>query len=147
MTFGTLGAMMATDRVLGCTNPWQDLFAPDRPFLRAGLWNYLLENKDYPYYRMRDRFAGAATRPLRSIRRGHGAIVELQGQKVAAFRDETGATTLRSAECSHQGCLVVWNDPELTWDCPCHGSRFMANGDVLAGPAQTGLSRVEDGHH
>jgi glycine/D-amino acid oxidase-like deaminating enzyme/nitrite reductase/ring-hydroxylating ferredoxin subunit len=142
MTFGTLGAMMACDRVIGHVNPWQDLFAPDRPFLRRGLWDYLRENKDYPYYRMRDRFAGTTTRSLRSVRRGHGAIVDLHGQKVAAFRDEAGATTLRSSECSHQGCLVAWNDAERTWDCPCHGSRFKPNGDVLAGPAQSPLAPV-----
>ena len=139
MTFGTLGAMMACDRVMGHVNPWQDLFAPDRPLLRSGLWDYLRENKDYPYYRIRDRFAGAATRSLRSIGRGHGAVVDLQGEKVAAFLDETGATTLRSAVCSHAGCLVSWNGAERTWDCPCHGSRFKPNGDVIAGPAPSAL--------
>ncbi len=142
MTFGTLGAMMACDRVLGRANPWRDLFAPDRSFRKKGLWDYLRENKDYPYYRMRDRFAGTATRFLRSIRRGHGAVVDRDGQKVAAFRDDTGATTLRSAECSHQGCLVVWNDAERTWDCPCHGSRFNPDGGVLAGPAQSPLDSL-----
>jgi hypothetical protein len=69
MTFGTPGAMMACDRVIGQVNPWRDLFAPDRPLLRSGLWDYLRENKDYPYYRMRDRSAGTATRSLRSTRR------------------------------------------------------------------------------
>ena len=56
MTFGTLGAMMACDRVVGTANPWQDLFSPDRSFVLRGLWDYLRENKDYPYYKMRDRF-------------------------------------------------------------------------------------------
>ena len=144
MTFGTLGAMMACDRVLGQRNPWQGLFAPDRSVLRNGLWNYLLENKDYPYYRMRDLFAGAAGQSLRAIPRGCGAVVDLHGKKVAAFRDDAGATTLRSAECSHQGCLVGWNGAERTWDCACHGSRFAVNGDVLGGPAQSALDPVTD---
>lgn len=139
MTFGTLGAMLAYDKVTGSLNPWRDLFAPDRPILRHTLWDYLRENTDYPYYRMRDRFAGAAARSLRNIRRGHGAIVDIRGEKVAAFRDEDGATTLRSPECTHLGCLVAWNEAERTWDCPCHGSRFKPNGDVLAGPAQSPL--------
>ena len=55
-------------------------------------------------------------------------VIELDGQKVAAFRDESGAAIVRSAVCSHMGCLVTWNEAERTWDCPCHGSRFTPGG-------------------
>jgi glycine/D-amino acid oxidase-like deaminating enzyme len=49
-------------------------------------------------------------------------------------------THRRSAVCPHLGCVVAWNSTEETWDCPCHGSRFSANGKVYQGPANSDLA-------
>jgi Rieske Fe-S protein len=143
MTFGTLTGMMSADAILARTNPWVELFEPGRKAIRHGAWEYLKENVDYPYYLIRDRFAGAEGRSLRSIRRGTGQVIERNGMKVAAYRDDDGRTTLRSATCTHMGCRVGWNDTARTWDCPCHGSRFTPAGDVLSGPAESPLEPVE----
>jgi glycine/D-amino acid oxidase-like deaminating enzyme/nitrite reductase/ring-hydroxylating ferredoxin subunit len=144
MTFGTLGGMMTADAILGRRNPWAELFDPGRAAIRRGLWNYVKENASYPYYLIRDRFAGAEGRSLREVKRGAGKVIERGGAKVAVYRDENGKTTLRSATCTHMGCVVGWNDAEKTWDCPCHGSRFKPNGDVIAGPAESPLPPHEE---
>lgn len=140
MTFGTLGGMMAADRVASRANPWSDLLDPGRKKIRGALWDYLTENKDYPYYLVRDRFAGAEGRSLRALQRGQGKILDIDGTRVAAYRDPTGAVIVRSAVCTHMGCAVAWNDAERTWECPCHGSRFATDGSVIAGPAESPLS-------
>ena len=138
-TFGTIGAMMARDAFTGRRNPWRDLFDAGRTLVTRGLWDYIAENKDYPYYKIRDRFAGAEGKSLRDLKHGEGKILDIKGEKVAAYRDADGKVTKVSAVCSHMGCLVVWNQAESTWDCPCHGSRFTATGAVVGGPAETPL--------
>ena len=92
---------------------------------------------------IRDRFAGPDAQSLRAVKRGQGKIIERNGTKVAASRDQAGAVTLRSAICTHMGCTVGWNTAERTWDCPCHGSRFTPTGDVISGPAEAPLAKVE----
>ena len=44
---------------------------------------------------------------------------------------------LTPRRCSHMGCALKWNPAEHSWDCPCHGSRFTADGAVLDSPAQS----------
>ena len=141
MTFGTLAGMMAHDYVIGRRSPWRDLFDPARTKVLGGAWDYIKENIDYPYYLIRDRFAGPEGRSLRAVPRGEGRIVEVNGERVAVYRSERGRVTKLSPVCTHLGCEVRWNDAERTWDCPCHGSRFKPSGEVLAGPAETPLKR------
>jgi glycine/D-amino acid oxidase-like deaminating enzyme/nitrite reductase/ring-hydroxylating ferredoxin subunit len=139
LTFGTLAGMMMSDAILQRSNPWTELFDPGRKALTRGLWDYVKENVDYPYYVIRDRFAGAVAQPLRAVKRGQGKIIERNGAKVAAYRDADGSISLRSAICTHMGCVVGWNTAERTWDCPCHGSRFKPTGEVISGPAEAPL--------
>lgn len=143
MTFGTLAGMMACDRALGRENPWQDVFDVNRKKLRGGAWTFLKENLDYPYYLLRDRFTKSEAPSARSVKRGEGKVIDVDGKRVARSRDRQGKLHQVSAVCTHMGCLVHWNPAEETWDCPCHGSRFRRTGEVLAGPAETPLEPVQ----
>ncbi len=58
----------------------------------------------------------------------------------AVHRDERGELHAVSAVCTHLACLVSWNPAERSWDCPCHGSRYAADGTVIQGPAVTDLA-------
>lgn len=140
MTFGTLAGMMARDAATGLKNPWRELFAIERKTLST-TWDYLRENSDYPFYFAKGHLAAAEAESLEAIARGTGKIVRVDGHKAAAFRDEDGKMHIHSAICPHLGCVVAWNAAERTWDCPCHGSRFQATGEVMNGPAEKGLEK------
>lgn len=142
ITFGTVAAMMARNAALGRPNPWDELFDPGRKQIRAGAWDYVKENVDYPYYLIKDRLIGPDGTTLRGLRRGEGKILEIKGERVAAWRSPAGSVRLLSPVCTHMGCEVVWNQAESTWDCPCHGSRFKPTGAVLSGPAESPLEEL-----
>ncbi len=82
-------------------------------------------------------------RALSDLAPGEGAIVELDGRKVAGYRDESGELIALSPKCKHLGCGVGWNESLSTWDCPCHGSRYDARGTVVRGPAKQDLDRID----
>ena len=43
--------------------------------------------------------------------------------------------TFKKPKCTHLGCALVYNKKERIWECPCHGSVFNEDGDVIVGPA------------
>jgi Rieske Fe-S protein len=142
MTFGTLAGMMACDAVFERENPWKGIFDVNRKKVQ-GAWDFVKENVDYPYYLVRDRLTGAEAGSADEIKRGEGKLLKNGGGRVACSRDESGKLTAVSAVCTHMGCIVHWNRVERTWDCPCHGSRFLPTGEVLAGPAESPLEPVD----
>jgi Rieske Fe-S protein len=73
------------------------------------------------------------------VAKGESKIVEHKSEKFAVHRDEENKLHIVSAVCTHMKCIVNWNNAEKTWDCPCHGSRFSKDGQVLEGPALDNL--------
>jgi nitrite reductase/ring-hydroxylating ferredoxin subunit len=58
------------------------------------------------------------------------------GRAVALFRDSEGVHAI-STICTHLGCVV--KPTTEGFECPCHGSRFAADGEVTRGPAPKAL--------
>jgi glycine/D-amino acid oxidase-like deaminating enzyme/nitrite reductase/ring-hydroxylating ferredoxin subunit len=143
MTHGTIGGMLISDLILGRANPWETLYDPKRKTHSIKSFKeYVRENADvaaqYADFLMRGEVSS-----VEEIRPGFGAILRRGTHLVAASRDEQGALHERSAICPHLGCVVKWNHVEKTWDCPCHGSRFTAQGKVVNGPSLGDLNAVK----
>jgi nucleotide-binding universal stress UspA family protein/nitrite reductase/ring-hydroxylating ferredoxin subunit len=83
------------------------------------------------------------SRSMFDLRPGEGAVVEVDGDKVAAYLHDDGTTFMLSARCQHMGCIVEWNSRARTWDCPCHGSRYEYTGGIINGPTTKPLPPVQ----
>ncbi len=145
MTHGAIAGMLLRDLILAHENPWAQLYDPARIRLRSGL-EFARENLNVAA-RYADWVRPGEISSAERIPPGAGAVVRHGLSLRAVYRDEAGTLHERSAVCPHLGCIVAWNHGEQTWDCPCHGSRFDAHGELISGPAVVGLSEVAGAEH
>ncbi|MBO9636463.1 MAG: FAD-dependent oxidoreductase [Chitinophagaceae bacterium] len=141
MTHGTLGGMIVSDLIQGIENPWTELYSPKRKPLKD-LGTYLSEvmNMAAQYA---DFFTEADIKNLEELAPGNGAIFGKGMKRMAVYKEENGRLNAFSAVCPHLGCVVQWNADERSFDCPCHGSRFTKEGQLINGPAISPLKKID----
>ena len=137
MTYGAIAGILLSDLVLGRPNTWAAIYDPSRLPLRAAT-EFAKENLNVAAQYASLVSGGDIDDPDRLLPE-QGAVIRRGATKVAVYRDAGGHLHECSALCPHLGCVVQWNAVEQSWDCPCHGSRFAATGDVLNGPSPVGL--------
>lgn len=145
MTLSMISAMMISDEICGVENPYRKLFSPQR-------WHPLVAAKDF----MID--LGTSVRGLLAayhiwscgkesdLKPGQGGIVRKGLRRYGGYRDEAGTVHRISIRCPHMGCELLWNPDERSWDCPCHGSRFDYDGNLIDNPAQKRKESVKENH-
>ncbi len=142
MTTGTAAGMILADLILERDNPWAETFDSLRLKPGASAKKLLKENVNAAKRFVSDRLHKASAPSAETLLNGQGGIVQMDGRRAAAYRDENGNVTAVSPICTHLRCVVSFNTAEQTWDCPCHGSRFDVEGRVIQGPATKDLKRV-----
>lgn len=91
----------------------------------AGILVDLLQGRENPY--------APLFNPARTI---------LRPQLAANILESTvNLLTPTVPRCPHMGCALKYNPQEHSWDCPCHGSRFSEDGELLDNPATDGLPK------
>ena len=143
MAHGTAAAMMLADAILGRPSPWADLYDAKRLKPVASTPKFVKENASAARHFFGDRLNRGDGDSPEALAPGEGRLLRVGGRKTAVYRDESGALHALSPVCTHMGCHVNWNPAERSWDCPCHGSRFSGDGQVIQGPATGDLERRE----
>ncbi|ELC8455117.1 FAD-dependent oxidoreductase [Clostridium perfringens] len=141
MTSSMVSAMIISDMILEKENDFSEIFSPRRFDLSLSINNIandLIETaKNFIAQKV-----SIPSSEIEHIKNGHGGIIEYNGEKVGVYKNKEGKEFFVSTKCTHLGCQLSWNSDELTWDCPCHGSRFDYKGRLIGSPATKDL--VED---
>lgn len=138
MTHCSFAGLLISDLINGKENKWEKLYSPLRftlkkssPIFKKMMSEFISYMKQMPNFK--------SAKILSSVKNGEGKIVDMLEEKFGVYRDEAGLLYIVSAECTHLKCTLAWNRDELSWDCPCHGSRFTYEGKVINGPANFDL--------
>lgn len=141
MTTGAVAGMILTDTINGRESPYSAVFDSTRKDFARSAKQFIKENLNVAKHLVGDRIKTMKPESPADLGNGEAGIVEEDGEKLAAYRDESGTLHALAPHCTHMGCLVAFNTAEKSWDCPCHGSRFGYDGKVLQGPALKDLER------
>jgi glycine/D-amino acid oxidase-like deaminating enzyme/nitrite reductase/ring-hydroxylating ferredoxin subunit len=142
MTNGTLAGLLLSDLIQGKANPWAHIYDPNRRSVRQSAAEFARHNARTAVHFAADHLRAYTAGGPERIRPGEAGVCRVGGRLVAVYRDPAGEVSAVTANCTHMGCVLKFNDAETSWDCPCHGSRFDLEGGVLQGPANRPLGRV-----
>lgn len=143
MTNGTASALILMDLITKGENQWADVYDSTRFTPVASAKEFVTQNADVAV-----TLVGGKITPVPSnieIKNGEAKVIKEEGERVGAYRDEQGNLHIVDITCTHLGCELAWNEAEKSWDCPCHGSRFNYDGEVIEGPAFNPLKKLGEG--
>ena len=133
ITTSNIAENIITDMIIGRKNRYEDIFISTRvePVKnRQEVGNMLKETVSSLVLK---KFELPESEQA-SLKNEEGKIIEIEGEKVGAYKDKEGRIYTIVPKCAHLGCELSWNNLDKTWDCPCHGSRYDYTGKMLYGP-------------
>ena len=144
LVWGTVAAHILAARLQDRDHPHAELLDTKRFEVRAGGGRFVKENLDVAKHFVGDRLGAFGEGDVEDVDVGEGRVLRKGRKVLAVHRDRAGQLHVRDAVCPHLKCVVKWNRVEGSWDCPCHGARYDADGKVLEGPSMHDLHQVED---
>jgi glycine/D-amino acid oxidase-like deaminating enzyme/nitrite reductase/ring-hydroxylating ferredoxin subunit len=154
MTYSHISALLLSDLIATGESEYRKLFDPNRIKPVAGFKNFVKEAADVVGKLVKAMVPKERLEELVELAPGEGRIVKYEGETIALYKDDDGNLHALSPDCTHINCTVGWNASEKTWDCPCHGSRYSADGEMLTAPARKDLQMINveelvehDDHH
>lgn len=138
MTSSMVSAMLISRKIAGERFSCASVFSPQR-HLTPSSAKEILKNGQAAVKGLSKEILTLPRENVADLPNGHGGVVEYCGEKFGVYKDGEGRSFFVDTRCPHLGCQLEWNPDELSWDCPCHGSRFDYRGKLIDNPAQEDL--------
>lgn len=133
MTSSMVAAFIIRDMIRGNENTYQKVFNPRRMMLSGS--RKLLKDAAITTISLLSEHLKIPHDKISDIKHGEAGVVKYKGQRIGVYRNQEDKYYFVTTKCPHLGCGLEWNQNELTWDCPCHGSRFDYHGNLISNPA------------
>lgn len=142
MTNGTIAARIISDRILEKENPYAELYSPSRFQADPSVRKFFSANADVAKHLIKGKLEYTNDN-ISKLNPDSAITTRINGMRAGVYMDKESKLHAVDTTCQHLGCETNWNSGDRTWDCPCHGSRYSYTGEVLEGPANEPLNKVE----
>lgn len=133
MTNGTLAGKILSDLITNESNQYINLFDPEREITMEQIKNFFADGfttisslVDSKINKNKDFYENVVFKKINNV-------------ECAIYIDENKKEHIVKNKCPHMGCSLIFNNQEKTWDCPCHGSRYDIDGNVIKGPSNKNI--------
>ena len=131
MTNSIIGSKIIYDVVNNKYNKYIKLFNPNRNNIKLYL-NSFINSFSYIKVYFESLF-----------KKNNPKYIKIKNIYYGIYKDSNNKIHKIRLICPHMKCNLVFNNQEKTWDCPCHGSRFDLDGNIINGPSKTNLKKDE----
>ena len=138
-TNGTISGEVISDIINEKDNDYIKLFDPKRTISFDKI-------KNIPLYNLKvgTRYILNKINPNMNYYDNNVKIKFISGKRCGIYIDENKKEHIVSNICPHMKCNLIFNYVDKTWDCPCHGSRFTIDGDIIEGPSVYNIKIKEE---
>lgn len=141
MTNSIISSLIIRDLIDKKETKYQKIFAPDRKLNFEKFKNFFVDG-----YQNMKSIGKAKLIRQQSFYQDCVQITYENGIRIGIYIDETGKIHKVRNLCPHMKCNLIFNTLDKTWDCPCHGSRFDIDGNVIEGPSVYDIKLKKEDH-
>lgn len=133
MTTAATAALVLNGIITKKEQPYTSIFSPFRKLHSQGK-KQIISQAALSTKELIKSIAYVPSREVRDIPRNSAQVVKIEGKKVGVYKDINGQIHYSRAVCGHLGCPLSFNNGTKSWDCPCHGSSYDIDGNIITNP-------------